>query len=358
MKHKHEKSKLVIALTIGLMSGNASATEFNKLEDSWYVGGAVGLSSLKPIPSTGFDVTDDQDVGIKIYGGVNLTDQIGLEAFWTDLGAAEVSGTGGVTGDASYKALGVNAVYKPPVKIGIIQPFGKIGAAKMTTKSSGNISINQENQFSVFGGIGVDAEINKNFAVRAEFEYFTEDANQVSVGVKWTPRGHIEKEKKVPVALPYNFGVQPTKVITRVVTPPPKVITRVVKPLPPKVEIMNKSLAGASSFTSGSAFLTNIGKQNIDNILNQIRADKIKVHHVNIVGHTDNIGRPKKNVTLSERRAQSVADYFAQRGISRGSMTILGAGESQPIASNRTAHGRAQNRRVEIAVSGSKTLIK
>lgn len=346
MKHILLQNKLAFVVATLFIGTQASATEYNNLNDSWYVGGSLGLSGLDPITSSGFEVTDDKDIGKKIYAGVNITDQVGLEAFWNDLGTAKVSGTG-VQGEASYRALGFNAVYKPPVKIGNIQPFGKVGAAKMSTKSSGNISITQENQFSLFGGVGADVELNKNLSMRTEFEYFTKDVNQLSVGVKWAPRGHIQKQKTIPAALPYNFGVQPTKVITRV-----------VRQAPPKVELLNKSLSGASSFATGSAALTPQGMRNIDGIINHIRNNQIKVHHVKIVGHTDNVGNPRQNLLLSQQRARSVANYFARHGISRDAMSILGVGENQPIASNRSEQGRAQNRRVEIAVSGAKMLIK
>ncbi|CAA6813308.1 MAG: Unknown protein [uncultured Thiotrichaceae bacterium] len=346
MKHIHYKNTLAFVIGSLFVMTQAAAAEFNKLEDSWYLGGSVGLSGLDPVTSTGFEVTDDSDIGKKIYAGVNITDQVGLEAFWNDLGAAGVSGTGGV-GEASYRALGFNAVYNPPIKVGRVQPFGKVGAAKMSTKSSGNISITQENQFSLFGGVGADIELNKNFAIRTEFEYFTKDANQLSVGVKWAPRGHIPKKKVIPSALPYNFGVQPTKVITRVVTQ-----------APPKVTILNKSLAGGSNFATGSAVLTLQGRQNVDTIVNQIKNNQIRVHHIKIVGHTDSVGKPKQNLLLSKQRAQSVATYLSRHGISRDHMTILGVGDNQPVASNRTDYGRAQNRRVEIAVSGAKMLIK
>lgn len=346
MKHKHLNKKIAFSVATLLFATQGMATEYNNLEDSWYVGGSLGLSGLDPVTSSGFSVTDDKDIGKKIYAGVNITDQIGLEAFWNDLGSAKVTGAG-VSGEASYRALGFNATYKPPVKIGNIQPFGKLGAAKMSTKSSGNIAVTQENQFSLFGGLGADVAFNKNLSLRTEYEYFTKDVNQLSVGVKWAPRGHIQKNKQIPAALPYNFGAQPTKVITRVVKQPA-----------PKVELINRSLAGASSFATGSAALTPQGMRNIDGIIGKIKNDQIKIHHVKIVGHTDNVGNPRQNLTLSQQRARSVANYIARHGVSRDAMTIIGVGENQPIASNRSAQGRAQNRRVEIAVSGAKMLVK
>ncbi|MCB1803535.1 MAG: OmpA family protein, partial [Gammaproteobacteria bacterium] len=69
---------------------------------------------------------------------------------------------------------------------------------------------------------------------------------------------------------------------------------------------------------------------------------------VRIDGHTDSIGTEEYNQGLSERRANAVADYLAKAGIARDRMTVAGFGESQPIASNDTPEGRAQNRRVDI----------
>ena len=69
-----------------------------------------------------------------------------------------------------------------------------------------------------------------------------------------------------------------------------------------------------------------------------------------IEGHTDNTGTRQINQPLSERRAQSVADYLAMNGVDRSRMTTMGYADDQPVADNSTAEGRRQNRRVEIAI--------
>lgn len=69
---------------------------------------------------------------------------------------------------------------------------------------------------------------------------------------------------------------------------------------------------------------------------------------VNIVGHTDNTGSLELNQSLSQRRAQSVANYLTANGVPGQRISAYGAGPSQPIASNASEAGRAQNRRVEI----------
>ena len=69
-----------------------------------------------------------------------------------------------------------------------------------------------------------------------------------------------------------------------------------------------------------------------------------------IVGHTDSKGPSDYNQELSERRAGSAADLLIQRGIQDGRITSVGRGETEPVATNETAEGRQQNRRVEVAI--------
>jgi outer membrane protein OmpA-like peptidoglycan-associated protein len=71
---------------------------------------------------------------------------------------------------------------------------------------------------------------------------------------------------------------------------------------------------------------------------------------IEIVGHTDNFGNDAYNVGLSKRRAQAVVDFLTQNKIAASRLRSRGEGEAKPIASNETAEGRAQNRRVEFIV--------
>lgn len=79
---------------------------------------------------------------------------------------------------------------------------------------------------------------------------------------------------------------------------------------------------------------------------------------VRIIGHTDNVGSDAINDPLSLQRAQSTRDYLAARGVNPSRVTIEGRGEREPIATNATAEGRAQNRRVEIFLAERATMAK
>jgi outer membrane protein OmpA-like peptidoglycan-associated protein len=74
--------------------------------------------------------------------------------------------------------------------------------------------------------------------------------------------------------------------------------------------------------------------------------------HIEVEGHTDSVGSDAYNQKLSERRAESVKSYLLQQKIPGSELDSVGFGESRPVASNSTAAGRQQNRRVELVVSG------
>jgi outer membrane protein OmpA-like peptidoglycan-associated protein len=73
---------------------------------------------------------------------------------------------------------------------------------------------------------------------------------------------------------------------------------------------------------------------------------------LDVEGHTDSVGGDEYNQQLSEQRGTAVRDYLTQQGMAVNSVTSKGFGETQPVASNDTAKGRQQNRRVELVISG------
>lgn len=86
----------------------------------------------------------------------------------------------------------------------------------------------------------------------------------------------------------------------------------------------------------------------LDNIFQLLKENPtVKIQ---ISGHTDNIGKPADNMTLSNNRAQAVVKYLAGKGIEPQRLTFKGFGATQPIADNTTEQGRAQNRRTELKV--------
>jgi outer membrane protein OmpA-like peptidoglycan-associated protein len=108
------------------------------------------------------------------------------------------------------------------------------------------------------------------------------------------------------------------------------------------------------TFDSGILFATNsyelqpAAKTNIESLSRIL--NKYPDTNILIEGDTDNEGTKEHNQTLSERRAQSVADYQKGQGVAGSRISTVGLGELHPVASNETAAGRQQNRRVEVAI--------
>jgi len=104
----------------------------------------------------------------------------------------------------------------------------------------------------------------------------------------------------------------------------------------------------AALFAFDSADLTDEGKIAIEEYRKELRPEIATAYAGVIIGHTDSTGSAEYNLGLSMRRAQAVSDYLANTGVPADILREVGRGEEDPITSNDTAEGRAQNRRVEI----------
>ncbi|MFA5620498.1 MAG: OmpA family protein [Weeksellaceae bacterium] len=98
-------------------------------------------------------------------------------------------------------------------------------------------------------------------------------------------------------------------------------------------------------FQTAKAELVEASKQSLDVIAQYLNAT---TGNYEIQGHTDDVGNDANNLALSQRRAQTVLDYLVSKGVSGSRLKAVGYGESAPKYDNKTADGRAQNRRIEI----------
>lgn len=124
-------------------------------------------------------------------------------------------------------------------------------------------------------------------------------------------------------------------------------------PAPAPVAVPERITFGAGAlFDVGSSTLKAGGKAELDTLAARLRGANLE--GIAVTGHTDNTGAAASNQVLSERRAQAVKDYLVSQGVDGGKIGVSGKGASSPVADNRTAAGRAQNRRVEIEVRASR----
>ena len=128
----------------------------------------------------------------------------------------------------------------------------------------------------------------------------------------------------------------------------PEVKTVVVEK--PTVEVVERLnfIARSVLFNTGSATLRTESRVSLDEIASTMNQYPNTTFIVE--GHTDNTGSAAFNKTLSQERANSVVNYLVEKGVSRSKLSAIGYGEERPIATNETAEGRQQNRRVVIKV--------
>ena len=100
------------------------------------------------------------------------------------------------------------------------------------------------------------------------------------------------------------------------------------------------------NFEFDSATLTSEAENILDDVAAKLSSNESV--NVRLEGYTDSVGSASYNKDLSQRRADSVKDYLVSKGVNADSITTYGYGEQNPIATNETAAGRAENRRVEL----------
>ncbi len=112
------------------------------------------------------------------------------------------------------------------------------------------------------------------------------------------------------------------------------------------------TFAADAFFDFDKSVLKPEGKAKLDDLASKVQGINLEV--IVAVGHTDSVGSDAYNQKLSERRAQAVKAYLESKGIDKSRVYTEGKGEKQPVADNKTKDGRAQNRRVEIEVVGTR----
>jgi OmpA-OmpF porin, OOP family len=152
---------------------------------------------------------------------------------------------------------------------------------------------------------------------------------------------------------------QPAPVPAPKPPPPPAPKPRAPEPEKPKPEpekpkpVAEKvTFAADVLFDFDKAVIKPEGKSKLDDISNKAKGVNLEV--VIAIGHADSVGSDAYNQRLSVRRAESVKAYLVSKGIEANRVYTEGKGEKQPVADNKTADGRAKNRRVEIEVIGTR----
>ena len=129
--------------------------------------------------------------------------------------------------------------------------------------------------------------------------------------------------------------------------PAPAPAAVVVAPTSEKV-----TFAADAFFDFDKSVLKPEGRAKLDDLVSKMGGLNLEV--IIAVGHTDSVGSDAYNQKLSIRRSEAVKGYLVSKGVEKNRVYTEGKGEKQPVADNKTAEGRAKNRRVEIEVVGTR----
>ena len=165
----------------------------------------------------------------------------------------------------------------------------------------------------------------------------------------WTPAtaapgcdGAIVPPAPAPAAAP---AAAPAPMAPAAVAPPAAVVA-------PVMVAEKVTYAADAFFDFNKSVLKPEGKAKLDDLVSKVKGINLEV--IIAVGHTDSVGSDAYNQKLSVRRSESVKAYLVSSGIEKNRVYTEGKGEKQPVADNKTAEGRAKNRRVEIEVVGTR----
>ncbi|MES2979807.1 MAG: OmpA family protein [Pseudomonadota bacterium] len=148
----------------------------------------------------------------------------------------------------------------------------------------------------------------------------------------------------------------PAPVAAPAPAPAPAPAARPPAPAPaaaaPAVAATKVTYAADAFFDFDKSVLKPEGRAKLDDLVGKIKDISLEV--IIAVGHTDSVGSDAYNQKLSVRRSEAVKAYLVSKGIEKNRVYTEGKGEKQPVADNKTAEGRAKNRRVEIEVVGTR----
>ncbi|MDI3294950.1 OmpA family protein [Janthinobacterium tructae] len=367
-------------MTASLLAAQAAQAQDNTFinpdwaNSAWYIGAGVGQSRATideprlraSLAANGETVTgftkDERDTGYKLFVGRQLNQYVAVEAGYFDLGKFDfkstTSGNGVLNGQAGFRGVNLDLLGQLPLSQRL-SLLGRVGMhyTKTNTEFSGNRLLGSTNthaserKLNAKLGLGLEYKFSEALALRGEVErYRLNDA----VG----NRGDADLYS---VSLVYKLGrpasatpaYQPAPEVAPVVAMPAPVVVAAPAPTPVAEKV---SFASEALFDFDQSTLKPQGKAALDQLLGQLTGMDLEV--IVTVGHTDAVGSDAYNQKLSQRRAEAVKAYLVTQGVETNRVYTEGKGETQPVADNTTAAGRAKNRRVTVEVVGTRKVAR
>lgn len=344
----------------------------NWADSAWYAGAGLGQGRAtidderiaRSLTANGASLdaftTDQRDLGYKVFIGKKFNRYFAIEGGYFDLGKfgfqANTSGNGSgvLRGETKFRGVNLDLIGHLPLTERL-SALARIGGqyGRSTATFSGNRlnavtapNPEKEEKFQAKVGLGLQYQINDAWAVRGEVErYRLRD-----------PLGNRGEMDLASISLIRAFGRPAARTIP---APAPVAAPQEVQPAAPIVEAAPQPVSEKVSFAAEALFdfdralVKPEGKAALDDLMRKLQGMDTEV--MIAVGHTDSVGSDAYNQKLSLRRADAVKAYLVSKGLDQARLYTEGKGETQPIADNATAEGRARNRRVVIEVVGTRT---
>jgi OOP family OmpA-OmpF porin len=168
----------------------------------------------------------------------------------------------------------------------------------------------------------------------------------------WTPATALPGCDGAPVAPPPAPRPAPAPAPAPAAAPAPAPAPAPAAAVVPAPTSEKVTFAADAFFDFDKSVLKPEGRAKLDDLVSKMSGLNLEV--IIAVGHTDSVGTDTYNQRLSIRRSEAVKSYLVSKGVEKNRVYTEGKGEKQPVADNKTAEGRAKNRRVEIEVVGTR----
>ncbi len=353
--------KSVIALAV---SGLALASVANAAPqaNTFYAGAKAGWASFHD----GIQQLDAKDKGLfginknsvtyGVFGGYQIIDNLAVELGYDYYGRVRGTHKQGTDRDINsfkHTAHGANLALKGNYAIiDGLDTYAKVGVALVRNdyyvqNSVAKADRTKDHRFqtSLLLGAGVEYAITPELAARVEYQWLNNAGKAGADLLKAAGATDYRPDiSSVSAGLTYRFG-------------------QGAAPVAPEVVTKNFAFSSDVLFDFGKASLKPAAAQALDAAHTEINGLGLANPAVQVNGYTDRIGKEASNLKLSQRRAETVANYIVSKGVNPANVTAVGYGEANPVTGNTcdAVKGRkaliaclAPDRRVEIQVQGSK----
>lgn len=313
---------MTMALGLLVVSATGRADDAPIEDPRWYV------SPMVTYTMTDSDRDADDGVGGYLGLGKPLTRHINMELYAhgvhvdADDGKQEMQGAGA----SALLMLSRNPAFSPYIAL---------GASGVRTKYDSDSTFNPAPE----AGVGVFSRVFGDVSLRADVrQRFNFDNDTIGGETRLD-----DTVASLGFAIP--LGAAPERPQPVAQAEPAPVPAAQPAPQPVKETVILEGV----NFCFDCHYLSDAAKAILDTNARKV-IDANVDNPIELAGHTDSIGTEEYNQQLSQRRVDSVREYLVAQGVDGSKLTARGYGESQPIADNSTAQGRARNRRVEVRV--------